>query len=115
MNNKMYLGKALAVCISAVNPPLWAQIVYPPEEPANIMAPVEPTEDHKTAAVLQKEHASHHKAMAEYHKSVAAEYGKAGHKSLKKHHEALAKHHEALAKEHEKTAATHESLAKPKK
>ena len=110
MNKNTYLGLALAVCMSFVSAPLFAEV---PEHPANITAPAISATEHQKAATLHKQHAAYHKAMMEHYKAlVAAEYENPGHHELKKHYETMAIHHEALSKEHEKAAATHEKIAK---
>ena len=119
MNKNIYLGLALAACISVVSEPLLAEVVAAPEHPANITAnitaPANSASEHQEAAELHKKQAAYHKAMVDHYKSlIAAEYEKGGQADLNKHYKAMATHHDALTTEHQKAATIHETMAKPK-
>jgi len=115
MNKNIYLGLALAACISVVSEPLFAEVVPAPEHPTNITAPANSASEHQEAAELHKKQAAYHKAMVDHYKSlIAAEYEKGGQADLNKHYKAMATHHDALTTEHQKAATIHETMAKPK-
>jgi hypothetical protein len=102
MNKNIYLGLALAFCLSIVSAPLFAEVSPAPEHPANITAPAISATEHQEAAELHKKQAAYHKAMVEHYKSLmAAEYEKGGQADLSKHYEVMATHHEALSTEHQ--------------